>query len=52
MEAALKEASDPSAYFAGRAETFHKEGRTAQALALLERALETAAPETKSGLAA
>jgi hypothetical protein len=49
-EAALKEASDPSAYFAARAEKFRMEGQDAQALAMLNRALETAAPAAKSRL--
>jgi tetratricopeptide (TPR) repeat protein len=49
-EAALKEASDPSAYFAARAETFRKEGQITQALAMLNRALETAAPQTRASL--
>ena len=46
-EMALAEASDPSAYFASRAEAFRREGRPAQAFALLNRALETAGPASR-----
>jgi len=49
-EMALAEASDPSAYFASRAEAFRREGRAAQAFALLGRALETAGPGARTRL--
>ena len=49
-EMALAEASDPSAYFASRAEAFRQEGRAAQAFALLNRALETAGPAARARL--
>jgi tetratricopeptide (TPR) repeat protein len=52
VEAALKEASDPSAYFAARAEAFRKANQTAQALVMLNRALEMAPPDAKPRLIA
>jgi hypothetical protein len=51
-EAALKEASDPPAWFAARAETLHREGRDEQAAAVLGKALELASPEAKGRIVA
>ena len=52
-EAALKEVADPSAYFAARAEKYRKEKQLAEAVAMLNRALATAAtPEAKARLIA
>ena len=49
-ETALKEASDPSVYFTTKADDYRKEGRNAQALAMLDRALESAPPAARTGL--
>ncbi len=49
-ETALTEASDPSAYFAAKAGDYRKEGRNAQALAMLDRALVSAAPAERAGV--
>ncbi len=49
-DTALKEAADPSAYYIRKADDYRKEGRSAQALAMLNRALESAAPAARAGL--
>ena len=51
-EAALTEASDPSAYYTTKAEDYRKEGRGAQALAMLDRALTSVPPAARAGLLA
>ncbi len=51
-EAALKEASDPAAYFAAKAEMYRREGQIAPALAMLNRALDAAPPEGKARIVA
>ncbi len=52
VETALKETSDPSAYFVARVEALRNANHPTQALEMLNQALETAAPEAKARLIA
>ena len=49
-DSALLEAAHPAAYFTLMAGQYRAEGRNAQALAMLNRALESAAPAARAGL--